>query len=149
MEKLDAIRLIFARSILVSRKWEVLINRLSTDDLTLKQLMFLIVASNSFTEPPTIKQLALELSTSHQNVKAIALLLEKKGFISLQKDKKDKRVSRVILNDDKKEYWEERTKRDIELLYTLFDGISDEELRTVATVMNRLDEKVSDLLIES
>ena len=91
----EFIKPIFATSILLTRKWEVIANRIYfQDDLTLKQLMMLIVVENAFDEDPTVKQVSNALSTSHQNTKSILLLLEKKGFVKLYQDEKDKRVVR-------------------------------------------------------
>lgn len=92
----DLSKTLFALATLLTRKWEVIYNRDQTSgDLTLKQLLLLIVVEHSFDYDPAISEVADSLATSHQNVKAISVLLEKKGFVDLYKDDKDKRVIRL------------------------------------------------------
>ena len=139
-ENLNYIREIFAKSFLITRKWEVLFNRLNADDdITLKQLMLLIVVKNAFKESPTIKEIADVLTTSHQNVKAILNQLEKKEFIITYGDLKDKRVTRVKISEGREVYWEKKNIQDAEMLLSLFENISVEDLEVTARTIDFLD----------
>lgn len=143
-KKLDYIREVFAKSFFITRKWEVIFNRLNADDdITLKQLMLLIVVKNAFRESPTIKEIANVLTTSHQNVKAILNQLEKKEFIITYGDLKDKRVTRVKIADGKDAYWKKKDIQDIEILLSLFENISVEDLEVTARTIGLLDEIAS------
>ena len=139
---MDYSREIFARLFLVTRKWEVLFNR-ENPELTLKQMMCLIVVNSGFTYDPTIKEIANMLSTSHQNVKAIVLQLEKKEFVKLYKDPTDKRVTRVKVSDKKEVFWQEQNVKDEKTMQALFDNISEEHLRITLETIFKLDENVS------
>lgn len=146
-EKNDQSKTLFALATLLTRKWEVLFNReQSRGDLTLKQLLLLIVVENSFDYDPAISQVADALATSHQNVKAISLLLEKKGFVDLYKDENDKRVIRIKSKKGKEEYWEDRKNRDDKLLEHLFFDIDLEELKTAVKVISKLDNMAIELI---
>lgn len=142
---MDYIRAIFARMFLVTRKWEVIFNRESSE-LTLKQLMCLIVIKNAFESDPTIKEIAGALSTSHQNVKAIVLQLERKGHVNLYKDKVDKRVTRVEISNQKLDFWKEQDIKDTKSLMSLFDGIDEEALKTTLETILKLEENADNQL---
>ena len=52
---------------------------------------FAIICISMCKDKPTVKELAEIMGSSHQNVKQILLKLEKKGFIYITVDEKDKR----------------------------------------------------------
>ena len=58
---------------------------------------FAIICINLCKTPPTVKELAEIMGSSHQNVKQILLKLEKKGFVSIAVDEQDKRKQRIEL----------------------------------------------------
>jgi len=146
--RIDYIRRIFATANLLTRKWEVIVNRThDNDDLTLKQLLLLIVISKKFDNPPAIKEVSTALATSHQNVKAIALQLKKKGFIKLVTDEKDRRIQRIQILDTKTEYWVNRDRKDLDTMNKLFEGIDDASLITACHVIEKLDENAKRHLI--
>lgn len=141
LEKETYIKSIFATSILLTRKWEVIVNRAHPEgDLTLKQLMVLIVLSSFSDEDPTIKQVSTKLVTSHQNVKAILLQLEKKGFVKLYKDLNDKRIQRIQVCDGKEDYWKDRDEIDNQLFEQFFHGIELKDLMTTCSVIEKLNQ---------
>lgn len=140
MESVNYIREIFAKSFLLTRKWEVIFNRMKPeDDLTLKQLMLIIVVNNAFEQAPTIKEVAAALSTSHQNVKAILKQLEKKNFVKLITDTQDKRITRVVTSSEKEGYWQERTPKDVEMMLALFENVPLESLMITAETIDTLN----------
>ncbi|MCK8058997.1 MULTISPECIES: MarR family winged helix-turn-helix transcriptional regulator [unclassified Fusibacter] len=144
---INSIREIFAKSFLVTRMWEVLFNRQTgSKELTLKQLMLLIVVDNAFDHSPTIKEIANELATSHQNVKVLLGQLEKKEFVELYTDENDKRVTRVRTSELKSAYWKERSLDDQKMLVHLFDGLTEEELKITARAIDKLTENAKRLM---
>lgn len=106
--------------------------------VTTKQWFLSIVIDRLFEQPPTLKQAARAMGSSHQNVKQLALKLSDKGLLNLEKDTHDIRATRLRLTEEGQELWDKvRTQRD-ELNEKLFDGINDEELKTVRNVMEKL-----------
>ncbi|MBF4694712.1 MarR family winged helix-turn-helix transcriptional regulator [Fusibacter ferrireducens] len=139
------IKHIFATVMLVSRKWEVILNRsYSKEALTLKQFMLLIVLGNAFQHEPTIKEISGTLGTSHQNVKALLVQLERKGFVTMYCDPNDRRVIRVKSSPDKQAYWEERDQKDKQILDALFRGIPKADLEATCRTLAKLDEIAAD-----
>lgn len=145
--RIEYMKNIFAISLFLSRKWELIVNRAySNDDLTIKQLMLMMVIVGAFDEDPTIKQISTAMTTSHQNVKALLTQLENKGFVNIYQDTNDKRVSRVRMNKEKQDYWVERDRKDLEILITLFEGISTENLQSMEDMLMKLDKIASEKL---
>ncbi|MGD1815875.1 MAG: MarR family winged helix-turn-helix transcriptional regulator [Pleomorphochaeta sp.] len=71
-------------------------NEETKDGLTKRQaevLLYLYQLPN----PPSIRELSRYLSTSHQNIKKICLLLEKENYVRFVEDIKDKRKTRIKL----------------------------------------------------
>ena len=67
---------------------------------------FAIICINMCKMPPSIKELAEIMGSSHQNVKQILLKLEKKGFVTITVDEKDRRKQRIELTDYCREFCE-------------------------------------------
>lgn len=136
----NSMREIFALSFLMTRKWEVYYNRTTEKgDLSLKQLMLLIVVGNMGKEP-TIKEVSDVLATSHQNVRALLNQLEKKDFVTTYSDEKDKRITRIKLKEGKEAYWAERNDRDMKLIESLFEGLPLEDIQVTAKTLMALDQ---------
>jgi len=133
----DEIDDLFTKTFLLSLRLEKICNKvLKKDQLTIKQ--FLLIASiESFKEPPSIKELADMVSTSHQNVKEMATRLEKRGFVTMERDSKDKRVLRLRTTDKNTEYWASRLEEHENLIFALFDPFSDEEIHSFDVLVNR------------
>ena len=66
------------------------------EEITWKQF-FAIICINLCKESPTINELSDVMASSHQNVKQILLKLEKKGFIEMISDERDRRKQRIVI----------------------------------------------------
>lgn len=112
-------------------------------DVTTKQWFLSIVIDNLFDEPPTIKEVAREMGSSHQNVKQIALKLEQKGLLVLDKDQQDARVTRLRLTENSYSFWGKMREEGTTFTQSLFKGISKNDLsaarRAMQTVMLNLN----------
>ncbi|MDD5936572.1 MAG: MarR family transcriptional regulator [Clostridiales bacterium] len=101
------------------------------EEITTKQWFLLAVISKFTEEPPTLGQIASVIGTSRQNVKKMAMILEKEGFVELRKDEKDGRILRVSLTKKCAEMAQREEQRDMEFLVELFDGMDDKMLDTI------------------
>ena len=72
-------------------------------ELSWKQV-FAIVCIDMCREAPTLRELSQVMGSSHQNVKQILLKLEKKGFVIMQVDDKDRRKQRIFLTQKAREF---------------------------------------------
>ena len=97
---------------------------------------FAIICTSLCKESPTIKELAEIMGSSHQNVKQILLKLEKKRFVEIAVDEKDKRKQRVILTQYCKEFCEKNNEVAEISMRKMFAGIREEQLKvTIQTIM--------------
>ena len=91
-------------------------------------------------EKPTVKELAEIMGSSHQNVKQILLKLEKKGFVQITTDEKDKRKQRIELTDYCREFCAKNDAMSAMAIGKMFEGISQEQLQaTIQTIVQIAD----------
>ena len=101
---------------------------------------FAIICTNMCKESPTIKELAEIMGSSHQNVKQILLKLQKKGFVEILTDEKDKRKQRVVLTEYCREFCEKNDEVSLQSVNRMFMGISEEQLQvTIQTIIQMED----------
>ena len=136
MESLKDRKFVFGSVQIVANKMDTLLEReLKEYDITFKQWFLTIVIENSFDSPPTIKEAAKAMGTSHQNVKQIALKLEQKGLVALEKDKKDARVTRIRLTDLNHRLAERLQTKATRFTESLFGGISEDDMAQARIVL--------------
>lgn len=106
--------------------------------LTTKQWFMMAVISKLFTSPPKLSDIASSMGSSYQNVKQIALKLEKSGYVTLEKDPKDQRVIRITIVPHYENFWEEQVEEDVALLESLFDHFTASEISQFVDYIERL-----------
>lgn len=105
------------------------------EEISWKQF-FAIICVNLCKEPPTIRELAEIMGSSHQNVKQILLKLEKKGFAVIAADPDDRRKQRVELTEYCAQYCRRNDDVSIRVIEKMFEGISPQQLgATIQTIM--------------
>ena len=106
---------------------------------------FAIICTNLCKESPTIKELAEIMGSSHQNVKQILLKLEKKGFVDIVVDDKDKRKQRVILTQYCKEFCEKNDETAQVSMQKMFAGIQEEQLKVTIQTIMQIEDNLKEL----
>ena len=77
------------------------------------------------------------MGSSHQNVKQILLKLEKKGFVTMQTDTKDRRKQRIYLTEKAREFSASHDAQSQKIVGAIFQGISQESLDvTIQTILH-------------
>lgn len=109
-------------------------------DSTMREIswkqFFAIICIKLCKDNPTVKELAEIMGSSHQNVKQILLKLEKKGFVRITIDERDKRKQRIELTDYCKEFCERNDEMTMSIMKKMFRGISEEQLQvTIQTII--------------
>jgi len=110
-------------------------SELQKDNLTAKQYLAIVVIENLYGHPPSISELAESLSTTHQNIKQIALQLQKKGFIRIERDESDKRIWRLNVTEKNKAYWNSRAKEHEAIVRSFFASLTDAEIQTLSALL--------------
>lgn len=97
---------------------------------------FTIICINMCKEKPTVKELAEIMGSSHQNAKQILLKLEKKCFVSISLDERDRRKQRIELTEYCREFCIKNEGVTMRIMKKMFEGVSEEQLqRTIQTII--------------
>lgn len=89
--------------------------------------------------PPTISAVADALAMTHQNVKQIALALQRKGFLEIQVDAQDRRSRRLVLTPLHDRFWRRRNPHDFTAVQDWMSAWTDAEVRQILRLLRRLD----------
>ena len=118
-------------------------------DSTMKEIswkqFFTIICIKLCKTPPTVKELAEIMGSSHQNVKQILLKLEKKGFVSISVDEQDKRKQRIELTLYCQEFCEKNNEMRMTLLKRMFEGVSEEQLQTTIQTIIQIEDNLKEI----
>lgn len=116
---------IFASIFLVQNRLQTACDKLD-EEITMKQWLLLAMAGTS-KEPMSLTDLGKLMGCSRQNVKKIAVSLERKGFLRLERREGDSRAVCVILDDKVQQYSKRVGEKQQKVLDFLFRGLSKED----------------------
>ena len=134
---------IFISMMLLSTQMETSLDRaLASSGLTSTQWFMSILLETAFSQPPTLKQAAAKLGTSYQNIKQIALNLQKRGLVEVRKDPDDARITRLHLVAGQDAFWHEADEKGSAYLTALFDGISESDLLHTVKILQRIQKNL-------
>lgn len=143
MEAIDKKKFIFGTLFILANKLQTIGDQyLGVDDMTTRQWFLTVMIDQYGDYAPTLTEVAALMSSSHQNVKQLALKLEKKGFVSIEKDAKDGRILRLHITPKCKAFWENRENKDNQFLGTMFQDIGNDELDVLYDAFNKMIERV-------
>jgi len=103
---------------------------------------FAIICINLCQDSPTVKELAEIMGSSHQNVKQILLKLEKKGFVEITVDEKDKRKQRIVLTEYCREFCAKNDAAGVNIMKKMFAGVSEEQLQATIQTIIQIEENL-------
>lgn len=129
---------IFGTVFTLSNRLQILGDKLD-DRLTVKQWLLLAGISMCGSDAPTISEVAALIGSSRQNVKKMALILEKEGFVSLRRDPHDLRVLRISLSENCIGHLNHREEKERDFIEELFYGFDEEELLLFSQMLAKLE----------
>jgi DNA-binding MarR family transcriptional regulator len=132
---------IFGSIFIIANRLQVLGDKFDKN-ITIKQWLLLIGILKSNTTSPTVSEVASFIGNSRQNVKKMALILEKKGFIRFEKDPKDARILRVSLTDKCEAYFKKRENRELDFFEKLYEDFDTELVKGLNDGITRLEENI-------
>ncbi|HNV34826.1 MAG TPA: MarR family transcriptional regulator [Bacillota bacterium] len=144
METLKKKGYIFASIFTLSNRLQVIGDKFDKD-LTVKQWLLLAGILNSGKKAPTLTEVAAIIGSSRQNVKKMAVALEKAGFVNLEKDENDARILRINPTDMCWEHIKKREKREIEFLERLFTGFDIQTLDGLCKGISELERNIAEM----
>ena len=146
VEKMSDKQYLFGVIFIVANRVDTMLEReFRRFGITTKQWFLSIIIENLFDKPPTIKEVAKEMGSSHQNVKQVALKLEQKGLLILQKDKKDARVTRLKLSENSFDFWGKLRGEGTMFTKALFKNIDKDELEIARRVMQKMQLNINEM----
>ena len=112
------------------------------EEITCKQ-WFLLACMNLYSkEAPTANELAETMGCSRQNVKEILNALVKKEILVLKQDDNDKRKQRIYFTSKQKKLAKKYQNKEMDFLELLYDGISDDEIRSVFKIISKMEKNL-------
>lgn len=129
-------------------------NRLQTlfdqriPDLTLKQFMVLSILRQS-EEPMSLTQMGMLLGCSRQNIKKLAVSLEKKGYVRMEESPKSRRALCLAPTKKADAYFENEFRPYQKELEILFEVYSPEEIETLFVLMTKLYAGIDHLQVKT
>ena len=145
-EQMEDKRYIFGSLLIISNKMDTLLERdMKEYGVTTKQWFLLVIIESLFVNPPTMKEVAKEMGSSHQNVKQIALKLQEKGLLMLEKDQNDARVTRLRKTELGHNFWAITQSKGMEFTEYLFKDIEKENLLKGRLVLQKMLSNLNDM----
>lgn len=133
-------KLIFSGIFIEENKLHAIYDRYN--DLSCKQWLLLVI-TNAFDDNPDLTKLSNAMGCSRQNVKKIALNVEKLGLITLEPSKNDKRSILVVLTSKGRETIDKIEEMSEEIHNEFFKDFTDNEIETYyklsIKIMNGID----------
>jgi len=131
--------MIFGLLLIISNKMSTLLEREFKEfDVTTKQWFLSETIKSLFDNPPTMKELAAEMGSSYQNVKQVALKLQQKGLLKLEKDKKDARVTRLRLTEQSYGFWGKTDPKGTVFREKMFKEMNKKDIATTRALLEKL-----------
>lgn len=149
MNKLDLMtdqQYLFGSIFVAANRVDTLLEReFKKFDVTTKQWLLSVVIENLFDKPPTIKEAAREMGSSHQNIKQVALKLEQRGLLALEKDERDSRATRLKLLEHSLDFWKKLREEGSVFTEALFKDIHKDEMEAARRVMEKLLSNIAEI----
>ena len=145
IEIMDDCSYLFGTIFILANRMDTLLQReFKKFDITTKQWFLSIIIDNLFDNPPTIKEAAKEMGSSHQNEKQVALKLEEKGVLTLERDPKDARATKHKLTEKSNEFGKLIREEGSMFHQKLFNDIDKDDLaiarKVIQTMLLHIDE---------
>jgi DNA-binding MarR family transcriptional regulator len=144
MSGLEEKAYIFGTIFTLSNRLQLLGDRIDPQ-LTVKQWLFLAGVLGCENDAPTLSEISARIGSSRQNVKKMALILEKQGFITMEKDDRDGRMLRISLTDSCKEHLKQREEMELRFIDEIFSGFEAKELSNLSSAIGKLERNVRDM----
>lgn len=143
MSSIEKQQYIFGNIFLLANKLQVKGDQfLARDDMTLRQWFLTIMILEFKDKHPTLGEIAELMGSSHQNVKQLALKLQEKDFLKIEKDPKDGRAIRLKLTQKSREYWKAREQEGNQFIMDLLQDLSEEEIDVLCKSYSKIFDRI-------
>lgn len=115
------------------------------EHLTTKQWLLIASIKQKGNATPTISEVSHQIGNSRQNVKKMASILEKAGFLSLEKDKNDARILRIRLTEKCINHFIQREQRELDFIEQLFTGFDTHVVTGLCEGLSKLADNIIEM----
>jgi len=143
MTDLEEKAYVFGSIFTLSNKLQILGDKVD-DHLTVKQWLFLAGVLKR-KDAPTLSEIAAGIGSSRQNAKKMASILNKQGFVRMQKDARDARMLRVTLTDACMAHLKLREERELRFIEEVFSDFEPGELTALLGAIQKLEKNIRDM----
>lgn len=140
-ETLSDIEYIFGSIFALSNRLQRLGDKLN-DYMTMKQWLMIAAISKSESQALTIGETAALIGTSHQNIKKMAVILQKQGFLALTRHPSDARATVISLTDYCREYFARRSDTETSFLEAVFHSFDSEAISGLHQGLRLLEQNI-------
>ncbi len=144
MNTIDEKAYVFGSIFTLANRLQILGDKFDKN-LTVKQWLLLVGIAKNTENTPTLSEVAGLIGNSRQNVKKMALILEREGFLLLQKDPLDARLLRLELTEKCLEYFKNREEKELEFLEQLYTGFDTDLLKGLYSGIVKLTDNVNEM----
>lgn len=113
--------------------------------VTLKQ-DFLLIALEMFDHNPSLREVGDLIGCSYQNVKRMAVNLEKSGYIRIVNDETDRRKLLLIMTEKVEELNKSNQDATIAFMKQLYHDISKEDMKNALAVLMKMDRNIGGII---
>ncbi len=117
---------------------------LASRGMTVRQWMFTVALEHFGDYAPTLNEVAKLMSCSHQNAKQLALKLQSKEFLNIERDANDGRSLRLRLTEKCKVFWCEKAEEDLAFLESLFKNMNSQEITGLFNGFKKLSQNIGE-----
>ncbi|MBA9085791.1 transcriptional repressor MprA [compost metagenome] len=135
---------IFGNMFTLANRMQVLGDK-EDPNITIKQWLFIAIILKFGDRSLAISEISALIGNSRQNVKKMAVILEKQGFVQLIKDSKDARMIRVCLTKKCMDYFEKREEVERLFIDKLFNGFDEDLLRGFYNGLVKLSYNIAEM----
>ncbi len=144
---IDLKKYLFGNIFLLANRVQVIGDQtLGNGGMTIKQWFLTIMVLQFGNYSPALGEVAELMGSSHQNVKQLALKLQQKGFLMIEKDKQDARTLRLSLTNGCYLLWKKQDLEIKEVLNVLLGDLNKNEIDVLYDFLIKLHARV--LLLE-
>ena len=133
-------RLIFSELFILQNKMETNFDKL-LGEITSKQFLVVVIVS-AFPSPPSLTEVARHAGCSRQNIKKVAAVLEKNGFITFATEK-ESRALRILLTPKFHEFYGKFMKTSASGLEVLFAGMGEAQIDELFNSLHQIEENIN------
>lgn len=122
------------------KQYSAMMLRMNNIRLTPEQFLLIDLLWNQ--GPMSQQQLADTMHKDKNSITKLVDALEKKSLLVRKKNLKDKRSNTIVLTEKAEKMKEEAKEAGISMLDRILDGISEEELRSFLSTLNKLSKNM-------